>query len=68
MDNKFQIDLKIDKTAFSVSSLSDPSDDRSYWLKRTPIERMRQIEILRRINYGHLATSRLQRILDVVER
>jgi hypothetical protein len=67
MDKKPQIDLKIDKTAFLVSSLSDPSDNRDYWFKRTPIERIRQIEILRRINYGHLATSRLQRVLEVVE-
>ena len=57
------LDIKMDKSAFSVSVLSDQSDDKDYWLGKTPIERLRQIEVLRRINYGHRATSGLQRIL-----
>jgi hypothetical protein len=57
--------LRIDKSYFSVVSLSDQSDDKDYWFSKTPIERMRHIEILRRINYGHGATSRLQRIFEV---
>ena len=39
------IDLKLDKTAFSIASLTDRSDDKEYWHKKTPIERLRQIEI-----------------------
>ena len=31
--------LKIDKKAFSVVSLSDQSDDREYWFARDPIDR-----------------------------
>jgi hypothetical protein len=61
------IDLKIDKRMFSVVSLSDQSDDKDYWLAKTPADRLRHIEILRRINYGISATSRLQRILEYVE-
>ncbi len=61
------IDLKIDKSAFSVVSLTDKSDDKDYWHKRSPIERLRQIEILRRINYGHRATDRLQRVFEHTE-
>jgi len=43
-------------------------DDREYWLAREPIERIRQIEVLRRINHGHAATTRLQRVLEITER
>lgn len=63
MDKEF-IDLRIDKKSFSVSSLSDQPDDKGFWLSKSPIERLRHIEILRRINYGPGATSRLQRILE----
>ncbi len=61
---KEHIDLKIDKSAFSVASLTDKPDDKEYWHKKTPIERLRQIEILRRINYGRRATAILQRVLE----
>ena len=58
------IDLKLDRRFFSVMSLSDQPNDMDYWFSREPIERMRHIEILRRINYGYRATSRLQRVLE----
>ena len=60
--------LKIDRKAFSVGSLTDPSDEKAYWLARTPSERLKQVEILRRINYGHRATARLQRVFEITER
>ena len=44
--------FKIDKTAFSVKSLFDESDDRAYWMSRTPDERIEAIELMRQINYG----------------
>ena len=59
--------LKLNRSAFSVASLADESDEKAYWLARTPYERLRQVEILRRINYGHRATTRLQRVLEIVE-
>lgn len=61
--------LKIDKTALSTAPLSDESGLKTYWLLRTPHERLRQMEILRRINYGHRATTaRLSRVLEIVQR
>jgi len=60
--------LKLNRSAFSVASLADESDEKAYWLARTPYERLRQVEILRRINYGHRATARLQRVLEITER
>ena len=65
--DKELFDVKIDKRFFSVVSLSDQSDDKDYWFSRNPIERMRHIEVLRRINYGYRATSRLQRVLEFTE-
>jgi hypothetical protein len=61
---------KLDKTAFSVVSSFEEADreDREYWLSRTPYERLKYMELLRRINYGHAATARLQRVLEIVER
>jgi len=67
MDKKL-IDIKLDKRFFSVISLSDQLNDKDYWLSRSPIERMQHIEVLRRINYGHSATSGLQRVLEFTER
>ena len=60
-------DVKIDKRFFSVVSLFESSNDKDYWFGRDPIERMRHIEVLRRINYGYRAASRLQRVLEFTE-
>lgn len=60
--------LRIDRKAFSATSGFGDSKDKHYWLSRTPQERIRHMEILRRINYGNLATKRLQRVLEVAER
>ena len=61
--------MKMDKTAFSVSSLKDGATEKEFWLSKTPLERLQALEILRQINYGYdPATARLQRVLEVVER
>ena len=65
--DKELIDVKIDKRYLSVASLSEKSDEKDYWLSRKPIERLRHIEVLRRINYGHAATARLLRVLEIIE-
>ena len=65
---KPHIPLKLDRTALSIGSFSDTSEERAYWLTQTPRERLKQIEILRRINYGNRATRRLQRVLEVAQR
>jgi hypothetical protein len=61
--------LRMDKTAFSVVSLSAESDERAYWLSRTPQERLEALETMRQIVYGYdPSTARLQRVLEVVQR
>jgi len=61
---------RIDRTAFSVVSSFEEADkqDKEYWLSRTPYERLQYMELLRRINYGSVAATRLQRVLEVAER
>mgnify|MGYP001367805559 FL=1 len=58
---------RVDKTAFSVIALSEPADDRAHWLALTPAERLQAVEQMRRINYGHDPSQRLQRVLEVAE-
>jgi hypothetical protein len=68
MDHDLPENRKIDRKVISVSALTDISDEKTYWLAQTPYERLKQVEILRRINYGCRATARLQRVLEIPER
>lgn len=61
-------DIRIDKTAFSVVSGFDDTEDKQYWQSKTPQERLQHVELLRRINYGSKATARLQRVIEVIQR
>lgn len=59
---------KVDRTAFSISPLGDDSDERAYWLSKTPTERLQALELIRQTIYGYTrATARLQRVLEVAE-
>lgn len=57
----------VDRTAFAVVALEEEQDEREYWWSRSPEERLRHLEYLRRINYGNRVSERLQRIFEVVE-
>jgi hypothetical protein len=61
--------LKIDRTAFTVASLFDQSDEKSYWLSKTPYERLQAVELMRQIIYGYdPSATRLQRVLEITQR
>ncbi len=68
MRNNPLAEIKINRKAISVASLMDADDDKAYWSQKPPVERLKQIEILRWINYGDAASGRLQRVLEVAER
>jgi hypothetical protein len=56
--------LSIEKTAFSAVSLFDESDEKEYWLSKSPDARLEAIEIIRQVVYGYDPSStRLQRVL-----
>ena len=58
--------FRMDKSVLSVTSLFDESDEKAYWLSKTPHERLEAVELMRQINYGYNPiTSRLQRVLEV---
>jgi len=60
---------RVDKTAFSVTSLiGGEADEKAYWLSRTPSERLEALELTRQIIYGYdPSTARLQRSLEIAE-
>ncbi len=62
--------VSCDRTAFSVvSSFRDADqEDRQYWWSQPAEVRLRYLEQLRQLNYGHHATARLQRIFEVAQR
>ncbi len=61
--------FRMDKSFFEVVDFDAEEDQTRYWLTRPHSERMRALEMLRRSVYGtDRATSRLQRVLEVVER
>jgi hypothetical protein len=60
--------VRMDKTVLSVAKLSDASDEREYWLAKSPEERLEALELMRQIVYGYdPATARLQRVLEVAQ-
>lgn len=60
----------MDRHAFSVVSLKDQQEDeKTYWRNKTPHERLQAVETTRQMIYGYdPASTRLQRVLEVVER
>lgn len=67
MDAKDNL-FRVDKTAFSVVSLFDESDEKEYWRKKTPHERLQVLELMRQVIYGYEpATSRFQRFFEIAE-
>jgi hypothetical protein len=61
--------LQIDKKSFSVVSLKDESDEKAYWLAKTPQERLEALELMRQIVYNYdPATTRLQRVFTITQR
>ncbi|MDZ7718490.1 MAG: hypothetical protein U5K72_06710 [Balneolaceae bacterium] len=68
MDKEDLQSLKVDRKVLQVDSLKDESNDKTYWHSRTPQERLKHMERLRRINYGDDAAGRLQRVFEVIQR
>ena len=60
---------RVDRTAFSVTTLPEAEqDDLAYWRSRTPDERLAALELSRQIAYGYDPSARgLSRFFEVVE-
>jgi hypothetical protein len=60
--------FSVDKTAFSIASLFDESDEKSYWRSKTPTERLQAVEHMRQVIYGYEPSSiRFQRFFEITE-
>ncbi|HBG78205.1 MAG TPA: hypothetical protein DDW84_05060 [Phycisphaerales bacterium] len=61
--------LKVQKKAFVAGSVFDDSDEKAYWLSKTPGQRLRAAELMRQIIYGYNPSAkRLQRVLEITQR
>jgi hypothetical protein len=60
--------LRLDKSALTITPLSDESEEKEYWRHKSPEERLQAVESMRQIVYGYdPSTSRLQRVLTVAQ-
>jgi hypothetical protein len=60
---------RLDRSAFKVGALSETSDEKAYWLSKTPDERLEAVEQMRQILYGYdPSTTRLQRVIEIIQR
>ena len=61
-------ELQVDRTVMTVTDLEHNDEDR-YWWSRTPLERLKAIEVNRQAVYGYRNTPpRFQRLLEVARR
>ena len=59
-------EMRVDRNYFSVGTLDEESDERQYWLTKTPVERLLAVELTRQVIYGYAgATPGLQRVLEI---
>jgi hypothetical protein len=60
---------RVDRAALSFGHLSEPADDKAYWLSMSHQARMEAIELSRQTVYGYdPASARLQRLLEIAQR
>lgn len=60
--------IRMNKAAFSVRSIDDESDEKQYWLSKSPVERIYNVEIMRQMLYGYdPLTARLQKFFEIAE-
>jgi len=60
--------VRLDRSVFQISSLDEKSDERDFWHRKSPRERMEALELMRQIIYAYdPATTRLQRVLEIAE-
>ncbi|MGL5034242.1 MAG: hypothetical protein ACRC6M_10635 [Microcystaceae cyanobacterium] len=68
MDSLLPEEYRVNRSVISITNLTDTNDEKSYWLKTTPGQRLRALEMMRQINYGYDATNtRLQIVFEIAE-
>jgi hypothetical protein len=61
--------FKFNLSTLSIANLNDEdTEDRAYWLLKSPKERLIALEYLRQVMYGYDPnTSRLQRVFEIAK-
>jgi hypothetical protein len=61
--------MRIDRKALTVVRLLEASDEKAFWLSKTPYERLQAAELMRQVVYGYDPfTTRPQRVLEIAQR
>jgi hypothetical protein len=59
---------RVNRKNLVVTTLDAVGNDVAYWRAQSVAARLRAMELMRQINYGHAATSgRLKRVLEVAQ-
>lgn len=59
---------KVDRKKTETFEMGKEPRDRSYWMSKTPEERLAALEFLRQVTYGYdPATARLQRVVEILK-
>jgi hypothetical protein len=59
---------RVNRSIVTVRSIHENSDEKEFWLSKTPLERLEAVELLRQIAFTYdPASTRLQRILEITE-
>ena len=60
---------RMDRSALTVTNLSDTPDDTQFRLTKSAVERLAALEYMRQTMYGYNpTTTRLQRVLTIAQR
>ena len=60
-------ELRLDRSAISVSDDFDEPEMKQWWCAQTAERRLQHMMALRAMNYGDRASARLQRVLEIAE-
>jgi hypothetical protein len=69
MTNKQSESFRFNSSVFSVVNLnSEDTEDKIYWLQKSPSDRLIALEYLRQVMYGYDPnTTRLQRVFEIAK-
>jgi len=69
MTNKQSESFKFNSSVFSVVNLNnEDTEDKTYWLQKSPRDRLIALEYLRQVMYGYDPnTTRLQKVFEIAE-
>lgn len=61
--------LRFNRSSFSITNLKDEdAEDKTYWLSRSPSDRLIALEYLRQVMYGYDPnTIRFQRVFEITK-